>query len=69
MDGPPTVRTAPDQNGRAGLLVDPDLRIRILAYWLGLPSVPIEHLDDEPTPRLRQLSRDRARSLHERLPT
>jgi hypothetical protein len=32
----------------------------LLAVFSALPSVPIEHLDDEPTPRLRRLFRGRA---------
>jgi phosphotransferase family enzyme len=32
----------------------------LLTIFSALPSVPIEHLDDEPTPRLRQLFRGRA---------
>ena len=49
------------EGGTAGLAQVRRTHAALLAVFSALPSVPIEHLDDEPTPRLRRLSRGRAR--------
>ncbi|MGE5287446.1 MAG: hypothetical protein ACM3ML_09640 [Micromonosporaceae bacterium] len=48
------------EGGTAGLAQVRRTHAALLAVFSALPSVPIEHLDDEPTPRLRRLSRGRA---------
>jgi hypothetical protein len=48
------------EGGTASLAQVRRTHAALLAVFSALPSVPIEHLDDEPTPRLRRLFRGRA---------
>jgi hypothetical protein len=48
------------EGGTAGLAQVRRTHAALLTVFSVLPSVPLEHLDDEPTPRLRQLARSRA---------
>jgi phosphotransferase family enzyme len=48
------------EGGTADLAHIRRIHAALLAVFSALPSVPIEHLDDEPTPRLQRLSRGRA---------
>ena len=48
------------EGGTAGLAQVRRTHAALLAVFSALPSVPIEHLGDEPAPRLRRLSRGRA---------
>jgi hypothetical protein len=48
------------EGGAASLAQVRRTHAALLTIFSALPSVPLEHLDDEPTPRLRRLSRGRA---------
>jgi hypothetical protein len=48
------------EGGTAGLAQARRTHAALLTVFSALPSIPIEHLDDEPTPRLRRLFHGRA---------
>jgi hypothetical protein len=48
------------EGGTAGLAQVRRTHAALLAVFSALPSIPTEHLDDEPAPRLRRLFRSRA---------
>jgi hypothetical protein len=48
------------EGGTAGLAHIRRTHAALLTVFSALPSIPVEHLDDEPTPRLRRLFRSRA---------
>jgi hypothetical protein len=48
------------EGGTAGSAQIRRTHAALMTVFSALPSVPIEHLDDEPTPRLRRLFHDRA---------
>jgi len=48
------------EGGTAGLARVRRIHAALLTVFSALPSIPVEHLDDEPAPRLRRLFRGRA---------
>src|SRR5205814_404342 len=54
---PPAIHA---EGGSAGLAHIRRPHAALLTVFSALPSLPVEHLDDEPTPRLRRLFRSRA---------